>query len=148
MDDRGAKGTLHRIVGGKRIDVGTDVYNYRLYPPDCMVWQTGRAVFAACGDRRPFPVTPSLSLDWEFLDDRINYLGLFEVMGGRKPPERPKYILIDSIRAVAGRQPELDVSYQPMRDSEADIDPSLEPTFGRPSSPDPEKRGQQLERSL
>ena len=130
MDDRGAKATLHRKIGETRIDVGTDVYNYRFYPPDCVVWQTGSAVFGACGNRRPFPVAHSGSLDWQLLGDRINYLGSFSVTTGRTPPQRTTFILIDSVRAVAARQPRLDESYQPTRRRDTEIDPSLAPTLG------------------
>jgi hypothetical protein len=131
IDYRGATGTLYRKIGRKRIEVGTGVYEYKFYPPDCVLWQTGSALFGACGDRRPFPVAISLSLDWQLLYDRANYLGFFDVTG-RKRPARPKFILIDSVRAVATRQPALDTSYQPSRRSDDEIDPSLEPTLGRP----------------
>jgi hypothetical protein len=148
MDDRGAKGMLSRRVGGEHIDVGRDVYEYRFYAPDCVVWQTGRTVFGACGDRRPFPVAISGSLDWRFLDDRIDYLGHFEVLGGRKPPERPRFILIDSVRAVAARQPALNESYEAARDGGLDFDPSLEPMLGRPIVPDLEDRDVRKETPL
>ena len=148
MDDRGAKGTLHRRVGIKRIEVGTDVYEYRYYPPDCVVWQTGRTLFGACGDRRPFPVAISNSLDWKLLDDRADYLGFFKVQGGRTPPERPTFILIDSVRAVAARQPALDESYRPSRDGGTNFDPSLEPTLGAPTVTDLEKRDRAGETQL
>jgi hypothetical protein len=140
MDDKGAKGMLYREIGGERIAVGRDVYEYRFYPPDCIVWMTGRTLFGGCGDRRPVAVASAGSLDWALLPDRADFLGHFSVLGGRKPPERPQFILIDSIRAVAERQPALDTAYQALRQGEVDYDSSLTPTLGRPDIPDLEAR--------
>lgn len=127
MDDRCAKGTLHRFVAGKRIEVGRDVYEYRFYTPDCVLWLTGRTLFGGCGDRRPFPVAISGSLDWELLDDGAHYLGVFRVDGGRQPPKTPQLIHVDSVRAVAERQPPLDSTYVAERIGEREFDAALTP---------------------
>ena len=128
MDDRGAKGLIFRLVGHERIQVGTDVYELRFYPPDCILWLTGRTLFGACGDRRPIPLAISGSLDWTFQDDGAHYLGVFRVQGGRQPPKVPTVISIDSIRAVAESQDRLDASYQPVRDGGTTFAPAVAPT--------------------
>ena len=127
MDDRGAKGLLFRQIGDERIQVGTDVFEYRFYPPDCVLWMTGRTLFGACGDRRPLPLAISGSLDWEFKDDGAHYLGIFKVQGGRQPPKVPTLISIDMVRTAVKSQDRLDASYQPVRDGGPNFSPAVAP---------------------
>ena len=50
---------VHVDASGRRAHVDRDVFVYRVYEPDCILYEPGRdkgAIYAACGTRAPVPV--------------------------------------------------------------------------------------------
>lgn len=122
---------VHLDAGGRRSHVDRDVFVYRVYEPDCILYEPGRdkgVIYAACGTRSPVPVAfyPPWRMHggYEATDAGLRAQSGVRVVDGRVMMT-VALLPIEEIRRVARAAPPL----SPGRQSGAESGLALEPEY-------------------